>query len=511
VLWRLWSFLSGLPLGVMLALAVGGDSQGAARWIAWGAAGGVLTLGLVALVLARMRDDEPERGRHVAHGAASAWLALPAAVLLWLGLAPDPLVVAGLVTAVVVLALAAAARAIGPAGGVGRWLLRATACIVIGAPLLLAIAAASAALRGAGPSAPTPRFSTAVYDMDAAVATRPLPVCGPRPRAVRVLLDRGAHPSLSPDGSVVWFDAAVPEEGGRRQIHRLTRAENTVECWTCGEPGNNVRPAAGDTGVSLVFETDRTRSWLHPDDTDVHLLGARHPGSSRRLTLSHGPDSHPLLAPGSRIVSWSRRERGRWQVVAASMQSGHGGLLLGATGVLASGGAAWLAPLAWSPDGRVLVVGRGNPFAPLTGLAIDPATGAATPLGDDLAGASFVADGGWLAIATTHAGHPSGALPDFLGFALGSWADAVSRRETFWLGSGVKSGPAANPSAASPIDLPEDVERWGAPTGLALEPDGGGLVLGQRRAPSEGGDERLLEIAFECESSTAASGQGIGQ
>jgi hypothetical protein len=498
VLWRAWSFASGLPLGAFAAIAWARDPATALAWAPWGALAGGLLLALATTLLARWRDEEPERGRHLAMAASAGWLALPFGAAWWLGFAPGRAGWLALCVAALVLALWKGARALGPAGGPPRQVLRAVLYVAGGGIASLAIGALAAALGGAGVNEPSPRLAALVYDLDAAVATRALPSCAPEPESVRVLLARGAHPSLSPDGRLVWFDAA-PEGGGTRQIHRLERASGDVACWTCSEPGNNVRPHAGDTGLGVVFDSDRSASWLHPDDTDVYLASTKRAMASRRLTFRPGPDERALLGPGSRLVLWSRREGGRYEVVSAALRSGHGGILLGNPGVLARGGAEWIAPLAWAPDARTLLVGRGNPFAPLAGLAFDPATGAETALGGGLApAASFVADGGWLALATASGGHWGGALPAVLGFALGPHATALALDRPLRSETGVRSGPAADPGAAAALALPPELASWGEPTGLALEPDGTGFVLGQRRAGAAGAEERLVEVTLSC-------------
>jgi hypothetical protein len=502
VLWRLWSFASGLPLGAFAAVAWAQDATRAAAWAPWGALAGGLLLALATTALARWRDDEPERGRHLATAASAGWLAVPAGLAWWLGFAPGREGWLAVCVGALVVALWRGARAIGPAGGPARRVLRVATLLGVGSLAALAIGAAGAALRGAGIAEPNPRFAATLYDLDASVATRPLPSCAPEPRSVRVLLDTGAHPVLSPDGRFVWFDAPA---GGRRQIHRLARDGGEPSCWTCGEPGNNLRPHVAEPGLALVFDSDRTATWLHPDDTELYLASTARPDASRRITFRPGPDERALLGPGSRLLVWSRRDGGRYEVVAAALRSGHGGILLGNVGVLASGGAEWIAPLAWSPDARTLLVGRGNPFAPLAGLALDPATGEVTPLGDGLAPAgSFVADGGWLALATAQAEHRGGALPAWLGFALGPRASALGRERPLLDGTGVRSGASAEPALAAALDLPDAVAGWGAPTGVALDPDGAGFVLGQRRHHAAGVEERLVEVTLSCGGSALA-------
>ncbi len=499
MLWRLWSFLSGLPLGGFAAIATSPDTETAAARAPWGAAAGGLLLVLITAWLARRRDDDSDRGRHLAMAASAGWLAIPAGVASWLGFAPGPVPWLGACIVVLGLALWRGARAIGPGGGLLRQAVGAIAWIALGAVVALVVGASVAAVRGGRVTAPSARLAGTLYDLDAVVVTQPLPSCNPTPRTVRTLLESGARPSLSPNGRILWFDAPVADEEGRRQIHRLDRETGDVTCWTCGEPGNNMRPDAGDSGLALVFESDREADWRSPDDTEIFLLATERQGPSRRLTFRPGPDEWPRLGPRSQWVVWSQRDSGRYQVVSAGLRSGHGGILLGNAGVLATGGAEWIAPLGWAPNGRTLVMGRGNPFAPLEGLAVDPATGTVVGLGDDLApSAAFVADGGWLAFPTAQGGHWAGALPRFLGFALAPWARARSREQSLLHGTGIRSGPTSDPTTTRALTLSEELADWGAPTGLALEPDGRGLILGQRRARSGRIDERLLEISLDC-------------
>jgi hypothetical protein len=502
VLWRIWSVLSGLPIGVLVGLVW--LPQADPSQLAWTALAGGAVLGILTSLLARWHDDVPDRPSHLATAASAAWLALPAAATVELGLAPGPGAVVLLVGVVLALSLARGTSSIGAAGGALRWVGWAGGAVLLGGLGFVALGAALAQ-PGSGTPAPPSRWAETVYDLDARVATQPLPDCEPRAAATRVLLARGAHPALSSDGAVLWFDAAVE---GRRQIHRLERATGRVACWTCREPGNNLRPAHG--GGRVVFETDRNADWRHPDDTDIHVIRDRagpRPPVSRRLTFSSEADSHPLVAERSGILVWSRRSGGRYEVVAASILNGHGGTLLGTVGVLASGGAAWIAPLAWSPDARSLVIARGNPFAPLRAVTLDPATGAQVPLGDDAVAASFDADGGWMALATAHPGHAAGALPAFLGFLLGPFAEARSGREPIRAGTAVWSG--ASPGPGTSVSLDPELESWGEPTGIALDPGGTGFVIGQRRRVSGQVEERLVEVRLACGgASWAAGGHG---
>jgi hypothetical protein len=504
VLWRLWSLLSGLPLGVLAIL--GWVPDAGLTQLAWGAGAGALCLLGVVSLLARLRDDEPERGRHLAVGASAAWLALPACGAVLLGFAPGGQLLLALVVLGLALSLAAAIRAIGPAGGILRWALRAVMAALVGTLGFVALAAIVASVGGGPPPIPE-AWSNLIFGLDARVVTAPLPDCGTEIRRAEVVLARGANPVLAPGGRMLWFDAWPDERGedgetarAGRQIHRLDRDTGETTCWTCAEPGNNVRPSIGANGASLVFSTDRNASWLHPGDTDIHIVSTRAGSqipSSHRLTFSTAPEDHGVLGPASNLVAWSRLQGGRYQVVAAPIRSGHGGILLGTPGVLASGGASWMAPVAWSPDARALVIVQGNPFAPLRGFVLDPATGARSALGDQLAvAASFDVDGGWLAYGVGHGLHSAGALPGFLGFALASWARTVGIADPVLGGTGVDSGPT--PAAGAALDLPEEVASWGEPTGVALEPDGRGLLLGQRRRIGEGVEERILELALEC-------------
>jgi hypothetical protein len=251
----------------------------------------------------------------------------------------------------------------------------------------------------------------------------------------------------------------------------------------------------------VLFVTDRFASRAAPWNTEIQLAVAKGeaPASrSRRLSFSDARDDHPSFGPASRVIVWSRSEQGRSEVVSAGIRSGHGGLLLGTPAVIEAAGPGFAAPLAWSPDGRALVVGRGNPLAPVDAIALDLATERRTDLGPALpsAGAAgFDADGGFVAIAASRRAHVAGLLPEPLGLLLAPIASQRSVETPSFRGTGVRIGEPWAPGAE--LELGE-IAEWGEPTGVALDAAGKTLILGQRRATSNAVEERLLEIALDC-------------
>lgn len=405
--------------------------------------------------------------------------------------APLPGLAAALAVAVTLqVAVVAVARArAGEASRAARLAAGSGAGCAAGAAATFAAGVLVALAAGSGPTHAEGR-ADAIYDLDAQVATRPLPVCGGEPARNELLLERGARPRLSPDATDLWFDA--PDANGVRQLHRLRLADGGVACWTCGERGDNRRPRPGERG--MLFETDRHASWREPVNTEIHWIAVRgdaprHP--SKRLSFAPGPDDHALFAPGGSVV-WSRRSRG-YEVVSAPLQRAHGGLTLGPPLPLARGGAAWLAPADWSADARALALLRGNPFAPLAASAVDFATGAMLELGTRVAddGVAFSADGGFVIVADTERGQLAGLLPAAVATPFAGFASHA--RAPLQQGTRLRAGPRGGPLQA--LDLPE-LERWGSPTGVTLFPDGRSAILGQRSA--DGSSERLVRVDLGC-------------
>ncbi|MCX5740094.1 MAG: hypothetical protein NTZ61_16675 [Proteobacteria bacterium] len=284
MLWRLWAFCSGIPVGGAIALAA--LREPAPLQLVWGALAGGVLLALLVSLLARGHHDHFERGRHLAAATSFGWAAVPAAVAVFFAWAPGPWVYVALVIALLAGALFVATRALGPGGGLVRWKLRAVASVLIASAAVLALAAAGAALFADVPE-PSSRFSSMLDAIDAEVVTRPLPVCSAEPRAVAVLLARGAHPALSPDGAQLWFDAESDADGGRRQIHRLDRATGNVICWSCGDLGNNTHPSISLSGVSAF------RWYSSPIATPAGAIPMTpicisQPRSARRIPITAG-------------------------------------------------------------------------------------------------------------------------------------------------------------------------------------------------------------------------------
>lgn len=487
---------AGVPLGVLGALA-----RDPSSWLSLqiGAAAGGLLLLLAVLVAGRFCGPETERG-HLGRAAMLGFAALPAAGAAWLGLLPGAAWSFGALVLLVALFLFLATRASGPAGGALSQLATLAGVLALGAAASVAAAGLLAAFTPHPFAAPdAEKQAEYALAIDASVALGPEPACDEWTVASSREIGVGAQPSLSEDGALVWFDAVAPD--GRRQIYRVPRAGGEPLCWSCGEPGNNRRPRVSPNGISLVFESDRHATSLQPTNWDAFLVSVRgsEPKSSRRLTFDPGPDTFGALDPGSRLLVWSSGSGGRFAVASAALRSGHGGLLLGSPSRLVDGGAAWVAPLAWSPDARTLVVLRGDPAGRQQGYALDPASGREIELsapGAALVDASFSRDGSLLAVATTRPAAASAAMPASFGFLVARLGALDPREDTRLRGSGVRIGAPWSDELA-PLSLGELAE-WGHPTGIALEPDGSALVLGQRRTTEAGTQERLLHVELGC-------------
>jgi hypothetical protein len=487
-MFRLWAFVASAPLGLLAALALP-HPPGDLACLGFALGAGALGAGAASLA-ERFGGDAPDRSAHVAQGASAGLAALPALAAAALRLGPPAWCWLALAAAALAFGLWRASRATEPAAGLG-----ARVAVALAAPLgaALVVVALTVAHGWLAPPSPEPDAAVraAALDIDSRVPLRAPRTCGGTPARIVTLLERGAAPRLDADGATVWFEARA--EDGRFQVHRLAPGASPV-CWTCREPGDNRRPAPHPTGASVLFDTDRFASWRSPADTDVMVVsgrgesGPRHP--SRRLTRSPGPDDHPLYDPSGSGLVWAHGGDGRFEVMRASILSGHGGLVLSAPIPLFRGRSRWAAPLAWSPDARTLVAGFGQPLAPLAGVRLDPASGERSRLpGGLVAGAaSFSADGRTMALASTEARGAARLLPDTLGNLVARWPGGDGARGE---GTRVELGPTGGERVA--VELGE-AARWGAPTGIALLPDASAFVLGQR-----GDDgERIIRVDLDC-------------
>jgi len=374
-----------------------------------------------------------------------------------------------------------------------RWL-------AAGVALLVAALAAPGAIwlwagRDAGLAPLDPTLRRAALDVDARVPLAPVPDCRPHVRRHRRLAT-GAHPRLDPARGLLWFDAPGPD--GRRQIQRLELARGQVTCWTCGEAGNNRRPAPGPGGASVLFDTDRFAGPGRPNDTELMWIGTR--GSrprlpARRLTFHPEADDHPVFAPGGRGLAWRRVESGRVSVVLGSIEAGHGGLVMKRPQTVYRAGGGVAEPLAWANDRRALAFAVGNGLGAADGLVLDPATGRTALLSHHLApgSVSFSGDGSILALATTSPRGPARWLPRDLGFGVLLLREpGAPPGPTGSRGTRVRLGPTRGRLVT--VDL-AGLGAFGAPTGLSLAADARSFVLGQRATD---GSERILQLELDC-------------
>jgi hypothetical protein len=492
LVWRGWTFFCGAPLGALCALAI--DPQLGSLVFGLGSLAGGLALVLVAHLATRLGDADLERGWHLAGGATWALASVPAIAAALVGLGPTAPWLLSLCAAAAVAGVVLGARRRGPARSAAGWLASAAVVLAISSLGLVGLGALRAAFSPDLPAVSEQR-AEAIYDADARIITQPLPSCLPRIAASRLLLDRGAHPRLGGDGHHLWFDAETEE--GTRQVHRLELETLLVTCWTCGEPGNNQRPAPQRPGHSMIFDSDRHRSPTEPSNTELYLTRAvGSPGPARRISFHPGADDHALFMT-SGVVVWSRGWGSTYDVVSATIRSGHGSRFLGTPGRMFRGGTHWAIPLSWSADLRHLVVGDGQPLRPLRVTLLDPATNIARTLPEQVApgsAATFTADGGWMLIASTERAGIASLLPSALGFLLPRIAPGVADAGRFRT-TQVRMGEPEHEGQT--IELGE-IGSWGYPTGISSSPTGQSFVLGQRRQTGAGVEERLLELVLDC-------------
>lgn len=492
MVWRAWTFWCGAPLGVLAAWAL--DRSAGITALGLGALTGGTLLVLLAGVATRLGDSDLERGWHLAVGATWTLASIPALVAVLLGLGPGAPWLLLLGAAAALAGILHGARRRGPAPGGAGWVGAAAVVLLASSLVVAGLGALAAALSPALPPVSEQR-AAAVYDADASIVTQPLPVCRPRVSRFRVLLDHGAHPRLAGGDREVWFDAKTGN--GTRQVHRLSLDSGRETCWTCDQPGSNQRPAPQRRGRSLIFDSDRDADFAEPDNTELYLTSAvGSPRPARRISFHPGADDHAFFSD-SGVVVWSRGWGGSYDVVAATIRSGHGARFLGTPGRLFRGGTHWTIPLGWSPDQRHLVVADGQPLRPLRVSLLDPATDATRKLTERVApgsAASFVADGGWMLLASTKPAGAGSLLPSWLGFLLVRLSPGLAddgRFRTTHVQMGEPGGDGEE------VELGE-LASWGRPTGLSSDLAGRSFVLGQRRQTNGKVDERLVEVELGC-------------
>ena len=173
---------------------------------------------------------------------------------------------------------------------------------------------------------------------------------------------------------------------------------------------------------------------------------------------------------------------------ARTLHAGHVGLILGSSRTLVAGGTAWVGPLAWAPDARSLVYGRGIGPGVVQAILLDPGLGTERTLGPvtGLDAVSFSRDGQVMAVVRSESEAPG---PASLGFLLARVA----------IGAEEIPGPA-HLALGTPrgelvrVDL-DELAAAGPPVGVSLAPNGRSLVLSQWI----GDRSRLLYAARDCE------------
>ena len=492
----IWAFLCGLPVGGLGFFALDAASL---AWLPVCAAAGGAAVAVAAWLALRLGSHAPDRGRHVARASSLGWAALPAGLASWLGLAPGAAISLAAISGVLVLAWIRASRSGAAGPGLARQGAAVLAALGFGACGFASWAGLHAVASGGGGDGPPEAQSRYVYDLDAQVPTRAIPRCEGSPRVVGTI-PGGARPARAADGAL-WFDA--PDADGRRQIRRRDPATREVGCFTCGQPGNNLRPIPAVGSRQVVFESDREATSLRPIDRELYLLSAPGPPPAvrmQRVTRDRGADVYGALEPGGQALVWSAARSGSWAVVTAALEFGHGGISVGPANLLIPGGAGWVAPLAWSPDARSLVLLRGGPRRLGRAELLDPATGETRSLDlsdgqagePHVAGVAFSADGGFLAVVSTRPDAWARSVPPALGFLatpleLLGGPDAPAPLQDTALHVGEPRG------ALRRVPLGE-AGGWGHPTGVALSADGTHVSIGQRAGRDRGGEERILEL-----------------
>jgi hypothetical protein len=122
MLWRLWCFVAGLPVGLLAVLAA--SEEAGPRALVGGAVAAGALLATAASLIARRYDGEVARPMHLATASSAGLIGLPACALALWSAAPGAGATCALLLGALAVALWRAARVHGPCGR-GRFLLAA--------------------------------------------------------------------------------------------------------------------------------------------------------------------------------------------------------------------------------------------------------------------------------------------------------------------------------------------------------------------------------------------------